>query len=68
MWGTPPIKDMGPVELLWDGDEVTPCPAPDEQTDTCENSTFPFQMHRLTSPFRNLRLQAVTIQSWIFFR
>ena len=29
---------MGPVEVLWDGDGISPrC----EQTDTCENSTFP---------------------------
>ena len=38
----PPRKDMGPVEVLWDGDIMgwiwgTTC----EWTDTCENITFP---------------------------
>ena len=37
-WGMP-RKDMGPVEVLYDGDWV-PFPGC-EQTDACENSTFP---------------------------
>ena len=32
-------KDMGPVEVLWDGDGVPHRGC--EQTDACENSTFP---------------------------
>ena len=38
-WGTPPRKDMGPVEVLWDGDGVNPSP-PGVDRDTCEHSTF----------------------------
>ena len=38
--GGPPEKDVGPVEVLWDGDGVPPLPRCG-QTDTCENSTFP---------------------------
>ena len=40
MTGVPLLgKDMGPVEVLWDGDGV-PLPRC-EQTDACENSTLP---------------------------
>ena len=34
--GVPPGKVMGPVEVLWDGDGVSP---PPEQTHACENIT-----------------------------
>ena len=37
--GVPARKDTGPVEVLWDGDGVNSPRC--EQTDTCENSTFP---------------------------
>ena len=54
--GVPPGKDTGPVEVLWDGDRVPSgkghgtvevlwdgdgLPSGCEQTDACENSTFP---------------------------
>ena len=45
----PPRKDMGPVKVLWDGDEVN-SPLPYERIDTSENSTFPI-----------LRMRAVNI-------
>ena len=33
-------KDMGPVEVLWDGDGVPPPFPACERTHACENSTF----------------------------
>ena len=48
--GVPPRKNMGPVEVLWDG-HGAPLPNPGcGQTHTCENSTFPI-----------LRMRAVNI-------
>ena len=40
-WGTPPPgKDMGPVEVLWEGDGINhPPPTGFYQTDTCEDIT-----------------------------
>ena len=51
-------KDIGPVEVLWDGDGVNSSPTACEQTDTCENSTYPIirmreakkEIPNLTSP------------------
>ena len=39
--GVPFRKNMGPVEVLWDGDGLNPPSHLCGQTHTCENSTFP---------------------------
>ena len=41
-WGTPG-KDMGPVEVLWDGGGV---PLPGVNRHACENSAFPILQMR----------------------
>ena len=69
-WGTPPESTWGPVEVLWDGDGVSPRVWTDTRS---ENITFHHHSdavgknaHTLMTPQKHLQKQRVEVLFWMY--